>query len=184
KNFFEKGDTVFVAGAFATYLHVTATGTYDYADRLGKTASLKGTYWFGELSLFAEWSIHQSTLTATSFAETFVLKGEDVVECIKSSRGCTSMFCEYAKDFVAAMQKTSSKHDDEDQVQQGEVCCKQNQHFRAMYPDLKKKFENIIVYGEDADAVIQADSHTETDSEVVTRKSSLASKTLCRLNSD
>ena len=25
-----------------------------------------------------------------------------------------------------------------------------------MYPDLKKKFENIIVYGEDADAVIQA----------------------------
>ena len=27
---------------------------------------------------------------------------------------------------------------------------------QAMYPDLKKKFENIIVYGEDADAVLQA----------------------------
>jgi len=44
--------------------------------------------------LYVDPSWHSSTLTATSFAETFSLQGEDLVECIKVNRGCTSMFCE------------------------------------------------------------------------------------------
>ena len=184
KNFFEKGDDIFVAGAFATNLHVTATGTYSYVDQTGKAQPLKGTYWYGELSLFAEATYHLSTLTATSFAETFSLQAFDIVECVKASRGCTAMFCEYAKDFVTAMQKTDLKHDDDDQVQQGQVCCKQNQHFRAMYPDLKKRFSNIIVHGETADPMTQMFSHEDIDNDSLVRKASLASMTLCRLNSD
>lgn len=37
----------------------------------------------------------------------------------------------YAKDFLAAMQKTTTKFGDEDQILQGEKCCRSNQHFQA-----------------------------------------------------
>ncbi|CAJ1421768.1 unnamed protein product [Effrenium voratum] len=92
---------------------------------------LEGTHWFGELSLFCDTAVHYSTLTPETIAETYSLTGADLVDCIKPSRGCTSLFCEYAKDFVAAMQKTSSKFGDADQVEQGQVCCKLNRHFQA-----------------------------------------------------
>ncbi|CAE7313802.1 Cnga3, partial [Symbiodinium natans] len=149
KNFFEKGEHVFLSGSYCTSLHLTSTGNYNYtADLSMEVEFLEGAHchWFGELSLFAAQAIHQSTLMPTSFAETFSLQGQDIVECVKDSRGCSTMFCEYAKDFVAAMQKTESKHGDEDQILQGEKCCKQNQHFQALYPDPKKLFQNIIVH--------------------------------------
>ncbi|CAE7656177.1 HCN4 [Symbiodinium sp. CCMP2456] len=147
KNFFEKGEPVFQAGSYATSLQLTSTGTYSYQDQSSfQTETLEGSHWFGELSLFAESTIHQSTLIPTSFAETYSLHGSELVACVKSSRGAASMLCEYAKDFVAAMQKTESKHGDEDQILQGENCCKQNQQFQALYPDPKKLFSNIIVH--------------------------------------
>jgi len=147
KNFFEKGEPVFQAGSYATSLQLTSTGTYGYQDQNSfETETLEGSHWFGELSLFAESTIHQSNLIPTSFAETYSLYGSDLVGCVKSSRGAASMFCEYAKDFIAAMQKTESKHGDEDQILQGENCCKHNQQFQALYPDPKKLFNNILVY--------------------------------------
>lgn len=148
KNFYEKGEPVFTAGSYATALHLTYVGKYEYAQEDQAPVMLEGIRWFGELSLYVDPVWHSSTLTPTSFAETFCLRGEDLVACIQVNRGCTGMFCEYAKDFLAGMQKTKSKFGDDDQRKQSEVCCKQNQHFQAAYPDPTTLFPNIVVCGE------------------------------------
>ena len=146
KTFYEKGESVFTAGSYATALHLTYVGKYEYAPEHEDPRPLDSAVrWFGELSLYVDPSWHSSTLTATSFAETFSLQGEDLVECIKVNRGCTSMFCEYAKDFLAGMQKTKSKFGDEDQKIQGDLCCRHNQHFQAAYPDPTTLFKNIVI---------------------------------------
>ncbi|CAJ1357449.1 unnamed protein product, partial [Effrenium voratum] len=160
KNFCEKGEPVFIAGAFAAELQITATGRYQYSQELAEQpVMLEGTHWFGELSLFCDTAVHYSTLTPETIAETYSLTGADLVDCIKPSRGCTSLFCEYAKDFVAAMQKTSSKFGDADQVEQGQVCCKLNRHFQAAYPDPATLFTNVVI----AAPLENAEVEVETD---------------------
>lgn len=148
KNFFEKGEAVFTAGSYSTALHITFVGSFENTKDHSPPQPLEGVNWFGELSLYCDPVWHESTLTPLSFGETFSLQSQDLVDCIKSNRGCSGMFCEYAKDFLAAMQKTQSKFGDDDQHAQAENCCKQNQHFQAAYPDPKTLFANIIICGE------------------------------------
>ncbi|CAK9008195.1 Potassium/sodium hyperpolarization-activated cyclic nucleotide-gated channel 4 (Hyperpolarization-activated cation channel 4) (HAC-4), partial [Durusdinium trenchii] len=148
KNVYEKEENVFVAGSWVSYLHITATGTYDYIegfDQEGECHEFSGVRWFGELSLYTEGTLHQSSLSAQSFAETFTLSGQDLAECVKQSRGCMSMFCDYAKDFVSAMQGTATKCGDADQVEKAEECCKKNQHYQELYPDPKTRLHNIQI---------------------------------------
>eukprot|EP00913_Durusdinium_trenchii_P001660 g1537.t1 len=81
---YEKEENVFVAGSWVSYLHITATGTYDYIegfDQEGECHEFSGVRWFGELSLYTEGTLHQSSLSAQSFAETFTLSGQDLAEC-------------------------------------------------------------------------------------------------------
>lgn len=148
KNVYEKGENVFIAGSWVSCLFITATGHYTYIegfDTDGESLEFTKTRWFGELSLYTEGSLHQSTLIADSFAEIFTLTGQDLAECVKQSRGCMSMFCDYAKDFVAAMQGTASKCGDEDQVHMAEECCRKNQHYQELYPDPKTRLQNIQI---------------------------------------
>lgn len=148
KNVYEKGENVFIAGSWVSCLYITATGHYAYIegfDTDGESLEFSKTRWFGELSLYAEGTLHQSTLIAESFAETFTLTGQDLAECVKQSRGCMSMFCDYAKDFVAAMQGTASKCGDEDQVHVAAECCRKNQHYQELYPDPKTRLHNIQI---------------------------------------
>jgi len=148
KNVYEREENVFIAGSWVSFLHITATGTYSYIegfDTDGESLDFSGTRWFGELSLFSEGTLHQSTLIADSFAETFSLSGSDLAECVKQSRGCMSMFCDYAKDFVSGMQATASKCGDQDQVRVAEECCRKNQHYQELYPDPKTRLQNILI---------------------------------------
>ncbi|CAJ1355387.1 unnamed protein product, partial [Effrenium voratum] len=148
KNVYEKGESVFIAGSWVSYLHITATGEYDYIegfDTEGDAQELSGIHWFGELSLYTEGTLHQSSLCALSFAETFTLAGPALADCVKQSRGCMAMFCDYAKDFVSGMQGTKSKSGDRDQKRIAEECCKKNQHYQDLYPDPKTRLRNIQI---------------------------------------
>ncbi|CAK9081206.1 unnamed protein product [Durusdinium trenchii] len=143
KNVYEKEENVFVAGSWVSYLHITATGTYDYIegfDQEGECHEFSGVRWFGELSLYTEGTLHQSSLSAQSFAETFTLSGQDLAECVKQSRGCMSMFCDYAKDFVSAMQGTATKCGDADQVEKAAWLAPEE-----LYPDPKTRLHNIQI---------------------------------------
>eukprot|EP00438_Fugacium_kawagutii_P003373 Skav228254 [mRNA] locus=scaffold3112:264241:268087:+ [translate_table: standard] len=145
KNVYEQKEYIFVAGAWSTALYITAAGTFVYGDERNRSDELEGEHWFGELSLYSEQTIHSSTLSARTFAEVFALTGADLADCVRDSPGCTSMFCEYAKDFVSSMQRASLTTSVEEQAQISDKCCKQNQFYQVLYPDPSKLFHNIAV---------------------------------------
>jgi len=148
KHVYEKGEHIFFAGSWVSCLHITATGTYSYIegfDAEGDAAEFTGTKWFGELSLYADGTLHQSTLSAQTFCETFSLRGPDLARCVAQSRGCTTMFCDYAKEFVSAMQTSKTKCGDEEQVHCAATCCRKNQHYLELYPDPKTQLKNITI---------------------------------------
>jgi len=59
------------------------------------------------------------------------------------------MFCEYAKEFVNAMQKANGEMPHEDQVKLSDRCCKQNSVYQILYPDPTTMLENIDILHED-----------------------------------
>ncbi|CAE7642927.1 Hcn4, partial [Symbiodinium pilosum] len=76
KNVFEKKECVFMAGAVATSMYLTATGTYSHLDSDASEEIFTGEHWFEEMSLYAESLVHHSTLTAKTFGEVFTLDGK------------------------------------------------------------------------------------------------------------
>ena len=145
KNVYEQKEYIFVSGAWSTALYVTAGGTFHYVDEDGGSTELEGEYWFGELSLYSEQTIHRSTLSARTFAEVFALGGKELADCVRDSPGCTTMFCEYAKDFVGSMQRAGSSVSVEEASEIATKCCKQNQFYQVLYPDPSKLFFNISI---------------------------------------
>lgn len=149
KEIYETGEVIFTPGGFSVALHITTTGQYRFQDYDTTQSIVEGIQWFEELSLYAEQLMHRTNLTAKTFAELFTLAGTDLAECIRKSPGCTRMFCEYAKEFVAAMQKVGGEMDHEDQVELAVRCCKQNHIYQLLYPDPAMLLENIHIFEED-----------------------------------
>ena len=145
KGVYEQKESVFVAGAWSTALYVTAAGSFTHSLEGGSPEQVEGEWWFGELSLYSEATIHTSNLVAKTFAEVYSLNGKDLADCVRDSPGCTSMFCEYAKDFVSSTQKMGLSMSLEELAELSEKCCKQNQFYQVLYPDPSKLFHNIAV---------------------------------------
>ena len=145
KNVYEQKEYIFVTGAWSTALHITTTGCFLYMDSESSSQELEGEFWFGELSLYSEQTIHNSTLSARTFAEVFALSGKDLADCVRDSPACTSMFCEYAKDFVISMQRAGGSASIEDEAELALNCCKQNSFYQMLYPDPSKLFHNVSI---------------------------------------
>ena len=145
KNVYEQKESVFMSGAWSTSLHVTAAGLFLHTEEGCSGEEVEGERWFGELSLYSEATIHRSTLLAKTFAEVYALTGKDLADCVRDSPGCTSMFCEYAKDFVSSTAKVGPRMPLEDQAALSEQCCKGNQFYQVLYPDPQKLFHNVNV---------------------------------------
>ena len=150
KNVYEQKEYIFVNGAWSTSLHIPTTGCFLYVDSENSSQELEaqegqGEFWFGELSLYSEQTIHNSTLSARTFAEVFALSGKDLADCVRDSPACTSMFCEYAKDFVLAMQRAGGSASIEEEAELAEKCNKQNSFYQMLYPDPRKLFHNISI---------------------------------------
>ncbi|CAK9078837.1 Potassium/sodium hyperpolarization-activated cyclic nucleotide-gated channel 2 [Durusdinium trenchii] len=165
KEIYETGEAIFAPGGFSVAVHITTTGIYKFTDYDASMKTVEGIQWFEELSLYAEVLLHRTSLSAKTFAELFTLAGNDLAECIRRSPGCTRMFCEYAKEFVAAMQKTSGEMDHEEQVELAIKCCKQNHVYQVLYPDPAMLLENIQIFEEDdeEDLLNYSDSMDDTD---------------------
>ncbi|CAE7560893.1 Hcn4 [Symbiodinium natans] len=145
KNVFEKKECVFTAGAVATSMYLTATGTYIHSDSNGSEETFTGEHWFEEMSLYAESLVHHSTLTSKTFGEIFTLDGKDLVDCLQNSPSSASMFCGYAKAFVEVMQKPSGLTMHAQQLVAAETCCRHTQQYQELHPDPRTRLDNIRI---------------------------------------
>ncbi|CAE7870872.1 eag [Symbiodinium necroappetens] len=148
KHVYEKGELVFAAGDWAESLHMTAAGIYTLSDISLEEPDdriLKGdeVHWFAEVSLYAETAIHISTLRAKNIAEMFMLSGDSLVSTVRDSPACSTLFCEYARDFIAKQRGVSDTHDDE--VRHARDCCQKSRYYQELHPDQSKQFENIDI---------------------------------------
>ena len=75
-------------------MHLPVWISVGYSLHSGTNTCFPVPHHFLCLGLYVDPVWHSSTLTPTSFAETFCLRGEDLVACIQVNRGCTGMFCE------------------------------------------------------------------------------------------
>lgn len=162
KEIYETGEAIFTPGGFSVALHITTTGQYKFQDYDTTQSTVEGIQWFEELSLYCEVLLHRTNLTAKTFAELFTLAGADLAECIRKSPGCTRMFCEYAKEFLAAMQKVGGEMDHEEQVELAVKCCKQNHIYQLLYPDPAMMLENINIFDEDDDELSESPFRQES----------------------
>ncbi|CAJ1352762.1 unnamed protein product, partial [Effrenium voratum] len=168
KQVFEKKQPVFVVGSWAKGMHVTISGTFSYADPDSISEQVQGISWFEEASLYTDGLLHQSSLISKTFAETFILAGSDLVQCVQNTPGCTRMFLEYARDFVANLQKNGDPFSRSTQVQAGESACISSLHYQELYPDPRKMFDNILVGEALAGSVAASESEAE-DAEATRR---------------
>jgi len=144
KDVFEKFEPVYVQGSWARGMVMTLSGTFTYTEGDNGSTSVEGTAWFEEASLYVDSMLHNSSLATKTFGETFRLSGEDLVQCLVNSPGCTRMFLEYARDFVANL--TRGKEEPfirETQMKAGERACLANLHYQELYQDPKKKLQHI-----------------------------------------
>lgn len=162
KEIYETGEAIFAPGGFSVALHITTTGQYKFQDYDTTQSTVEGIQWFEELSLYCEVLLHRTNLTAKTFAELFTLAGADLAECIRKSPGCTRMFCEYAKEFLAAMQKVGGEMDHEEQVELAVKCCKQNHIYQLLYPDPAMMLENINIFDEEDDELSESPFRQES----------------------
>eukprot|EP00913_Durusdinium_trenchii_P027904 g26164.t1 len=123
--------TVYMFGSWAKGMVMTLSGTFSYVEQEGSPQSIEGTNWFEEASLYVDGMLHNSTLATKTFGETFVLDGEDLVHCLVNSPGCTRMFMEYARDFVANLTRGGGDPFIRDtQMKAGEKACLANLHYQ------------------------------------------------------
>ena len=157
KQAYEKGECVFMVGDLADRLHITAAGIFEL-DELrmkGHPEKIHGDegHWFSEIGLYAEFVLHAAALRARNIAETFSLTGDDLLDAVHGSPSCTSMFYEYARDFLAMQQSTHTEH--HSQAVYAQLCCDKNTHYRSLRPDEKKLFQNINI-PQDPDSAVDS----------------------------
>ena len=75
---------------------------------------------------------------------------------MRDSPGCTSMFCEYAKEYISSAQKLGSRASLQETVELSQQCCGVNQFYQILYPDPSKLFHNISVAKKVQEAKLKA----------------------------
>lgn len=142
----ENGEDVYVAGGMATCLYITATGEYSFIegyDRDGDAEDITGIHPFEELSLYVDNLPHHSYLIAKTFAEMYILEGDDLVESLKNTPGCAAMFFEYAREYTSTMHRIGGRVDRKASQSIAERCCKMTRVYQEIFPDQKFKLSNI-----------------------------------------
>lgn len=142
----ENGEDVYVAGGLASCLYITATGEYSFIegyDRDADAEDVTGIHPFEELSLYVDNLPHHSYLIAKTFAEMYVLEGDDLVESLKNTPGCAAMFFEYAREYTSTMHRIGGRVDRKASQSIAERCCKMTRVYQEIFPDQKFKLANI-----------------------------------------
>jgi len=143
KRVFEKKETVFAHGSWATVMEITASGSYSFIQPGQVPLIVNTTECFQEACLYTEGLTHASTLLCKTFAETLSLAGEDLVLCLRSSPSSCRMFIEYAREFVQHLQKSRQPLNHETQVRAAELATLRNEYYQELYPDPRKMFDNM-----------------------------------------
>ncbi|CAE8588037.1 unnamed protein product [Polarella glacialis] len=150
KHVYGNNEFVFELNSWATSMVITEQGSFSMFSGIGNAEGFHGTRWFAEAALFADSVVHSMSLQATSFGEAFTITGRDLAFCLSTSPMCTAMFCQYAKDLLAELQKMAPYADAGD-VQEAEVKCswtalEQNQFYTALHPDPKTLLSDVEIH--------------------------------------
>ncbi|CAE8701176.1 unnamed protein product [Polarella glacialis] len=149
KHVYGNEEFVFELDSWATSMVITEQGSFSMFSGMGNPEGFQGTRWFAEAALFADSVVHSMSLQATSFAEAFTITGRDLAESLAKSPMCTAMFCQYAKDLLAELQKMAH-HADAGDIQEAEVKCswlalEQNQFYTALHPDPRTLLSDLEI---------------------------------------
>eukprot|EP00930_Biecheleria_cincta_P018711 TRINITY_DN14482_c0_g1_i1.p1 TRINITY_DN14482_c0_g1~~TRINITY_DN14482_c0_g1_i1.p1 ORF type:complete len:1225 (-),score=207.45 TRINITY_DN14482_c0_g1_i1:117-3791(-) len=151
KHVYGKQEYVFVADSWAQAMHITSVGNYklteetlqegrDWVSEIDDEDVITGIHQFSEMALFADILVHEISLQALTFGETYSLTGDDFARCLMESPSCTAMLSEYAKELLGLTQNRQQKTWLEDCSAKA---CESNSFYLEIHPDPKTLLENV-----------------------------------------
>ncbi|CAK9028480.1 Potassium/sodium hyperpolarization-activated cyclic nucleotide-gated channel 3 [Durusdinium trenchii] len=153
KQFYSEGESVFTAGSLAEMMYITSHGDFSLGDdetHASRTFSGNHNY-FAEavkkkrsgpdgsgtsVSLYVEAVMHNCTLQAESFGEVFVLTGSKLASVLANSPMCTTMFIEYANQYIRAYSDAMSRKEHDDALEMERACASKATFTNSFYMDL------------------------------------------------
>ncbi|CAJ1344612.1 unnamed protein product [Effrenium voratum] len=160
----ENGEDVYVAGGHSSCMYITITGEYVHVENYQDqeiTEELFGVHCLEEISLYVDNWPHQASLAAKTFAEMYILEGDDLVKSLQHSPGSAAMFFEYARELTSSVGRLNGRVDRLTQVAVAERCCKMTRIYQEVFPDQKFRLDTIP----SSEFSIASDSPCETEPE-------------------
>jgi len=94
--------------------------------------------------LYVEAVTHQCTLAAHSFAEVFVLAGTKLAAVLANSPMCTTMFIEYANEYIRLYSDMVGRVDHPDALEMEVTCAEKACFSNSFYLDLNVDERKIL----------------------------------------
>ncbi|CAL1134000.1 unnamed protein product [Cladocopium goreaui] len=159
KQFYSEGESVFSNGSIAEMMYVTSHGDFCLGEDEGqRERSFSGEHnYFAEVALYVEAVTHQCTLAAESFAEVFVLTAASLAAVLWLGPGwpgwpsaranspmCTTMFVEYANEYIRIYSDSIARHDMGDALDIQQRCNQKACFSNSFYLDLNVDERKIL----------------------------------------
>jgi len=146
KQFFSEGESVFSIGSIAEMMYITSHGDFSIGEEDDTAVrSFTGAHnYFAEVALYVEAVTHQCTLAAHSFAEVFVLAGTKLAAVLANSPMCTTMFVEYANEYIRLYSDMVGRVDHPDALEMEVTCAEKACFSNSFYLDLNVDERKIL----------------------------------------
>lgn len=146
KQFYSEGESVFSNGSIAEMMYITSHGDFCLGEDEGqRERSFSGEHnYFAEVALYVEAVTHQCTLAAESFAEVFVLTAASLAAVLANSPMCTTMFVEYANEYIRIYSDSIARHDMGDALDIQQRCNQKACFSNSFYLDLNVDERKIL----------------------------------------
>eukprot|EP00439_Symbiodinium_sp_Y106_P038439 s1443_g4.t1 len=148
KQLFCEGEAVFRHGTLAEMMYISSHGDFRICTDAQATKKFSGPhYYFAEVALYVEASMHDCTLLAESFTEVFVLTSAKLATVLANSPVCAAMYIEYANEYISHFVVMSPDADVEEVIeahlQNAENSCENNSFYLDMYVDERKQLSSL-----------------------------------------
>ncbi|CAE7277014.1 GIP [Symbiodinium necroappetens] len=148
KQLFCEGEAVFRHGTLAEMMYISSHGNFRICTDAQATKKFSGPhYYFAEVALYVEASMHDCTLLAESFTEVFILTSAKLATVLANSPVCAAMYIEYANEYISHFVVMSPDAEVEEVVeahlQNAENSCENNSFYLDMYVDERKQLSSL-----------------------------------------
>ncbi|CAJ1452717.1 unnamed protein product [Effrenium voratum] len=148
KQFFSEAESVFSAGSLAEMMYITSHGSFAIGDSDGSVLMRPGGEhnYFAEVALYVEAVMHSCTLIAESFAEVFVLSGANLAGVLANSPMCTTMFIEYAYEYIRLYTEASRDMSISEVPEMESSCARNATLCNSFYLDMNVDPRKVLRY--------------------------------------